>query len=245
MDGGRGWGIVFDCDGTLFPQRIGSLMKLVDDRALPEEAKHASSEIRDFYLPHALDGTLSAQQERDWLVETVRLYIECRLSKLQLRQALNDARFRPGTAKGLRELHRAGVKMAVISYGVSPLIREALDINGVSELFASVCAADMICDEAGRFTGYDPHTFVLPDDKGEWSRLFALAHNIPDDRMLAVGDSGGDRKLGILKRNRLGVTERKDGAVKLREIMGDVVMVNRSFTPAIRWLKNKIGLGIT
>jgi len=242
MRRGEGWGVVLDCDGTLFPKAIGSLMKLVDDRALPEAAKQASAELRDFYLPFAHEGTLTNQQERDWLIETVRIYTEHRITEAQVCAALHDVRLRPGLATGLRELHAAGVKLGVISYGVAPLIRIALKINDVADLFESVCAADMGMDDQGRYVSYNPDSFVTPDDKGEWSRLFALAHNIPDEQLLAVGDSGGDRTLGIQREKRLGVMEDSNEREKLLRHMGDVVLVKDGFGPAIEWLKRRIGL---
>ncbi len=242
MRRGEGWGIVFDCDGTLFPRDPGSLMQIVDNRALPETAKQASAQMRDFYLPFAMDGTLNNQQERDWLIETVRIYTEHRITETQLRAALCDMRLRPGVADGLRELRAAGVNMGVISYGVAPLIRIALDINGVANLFDGVYAADMEMDEHGCFVSYNPDSFVTPDDKGKWSRLFAASYRIPDSQLLAVGDSGGDRTLGILRENRLGVVEKWGDRDKLLRHMSKVVLVRDGFEPAIRWLKNRIGL---
>ncbi len=234
------WGVVFDCDGTLFPREIQSLMKLVDDHVLSAEAKQQTAKLRDFYLPLALSGTLTSEQERDWLIETIRIYANMRISENQLRDALHDARLRPGTADGLHELHASGVKLGVISCGVHPLIRVALELNGVSHLFKTIYAATMDMDSLGRFTNYHNNSFVIPKNKGEWSRLFAQVHGISDERLLAVGDSGGDRYLGILQKNRLGVIEKPEDASKLTEFTGGVVLVNDSFTPAINWLLQKI-----
>lgn len=242
MNKGNGWGVVFDCDGTLFPKDIGSLMELVDDRALPTEAKLRTAKLRNLYLQFALDGTLTAEQERDWLIETVRIYSNVRINEDQLRAALHNARLRPGTADGLHELHAAGVKLGIISYGVAPLIQVALELNGVADLFERIYAATMTKNSAGRYEQFDRNSFVVPDDKGEWSRRFALTYGIPDERLLAVGDSGGDRHLGILQENRLGVTEKPEDEKKLLQYMGEVVLVSNGFTPATEWLRRKIGL---
>ncbi|MFH1047456.1 MAG: haloacid dehalogenase-like hydrolase [Patescibacteria group bacterium] len=242
MNAGRDWGVVFDCDGTLFPKNLGSLMKLVDDRALPPDAKRRSAELRARYLPLALNGTLTVEQERDWLKQTVSIYADIRISERQLRAALQDVQLRPGAAAGLRQLHAAGVRLGINSYGVTPLIQVALELNDVAELFTSICAADMKRNESGQFVDYSPHTFVTPDDKGEWSKLFALAYDIADEHLLAVGDSGGDRHLGIHRANRLGVMEHPGEAPGLLKHMGEVVLVADSFDPAIDWLKRKIGL---
>ncbi|MBU1915510.1 haloacid dehalogenase-like hydrolase [Patescibacteria group bacterium] len=235
------WGVVFDCDGTLFNKNIGSLMKLFDERALPQHGRDQAIELRDLYLPQALAGELSVRDELDWLAQTLDIYVDCRVTNKQVRALMADIRVRVGVTECLSELHARNVAVAIVSYGVRPLIVEAMIANGLQDAFDEIYAANLTANRVGRFVSHSRRTYVIPDNKGRWSRQFAKKHNVSLHRLLAVGDSAGDVKLGHFKKNRLGIAESVDEANKIRRYMGDTV-VSQDFHSVTAWLLQKIDL---
>lgn len=230
--------VVCDFDGTLTPKSVNSLFDVMDGM-LTKEASARAVAMRDGYLPKALSGSLTPQEGRAWLRETIGLYIESGLTKSRIKDVLRKIHLREGAAEFLKFLKIRGVPIAIISYGVVEFIRTVLVFDGVSHLVDKIYATKLISDEDGLVTGYEPETYVLPDNKDEYSRAFADIHSVPYENILAIGDSGGDRKLGHLKENRLCLARDEKEGQKL-ELFAGTVAVSDTFFPAIEWLTSKI-----
>lgn len=236
------YGVVFDCDGTLTPKKLGSLFKVVDTRALPPEAEPDFKILRDKYIPLAEVGKLSPELQLEWLAETFEIYIRWRLTREAWRSAIAQALvFRPGAIETLAALHAAGVPTAVISYGSTDFIEHALALGGAGAYVSVIYATCMVHDGSGLVTGYDRASFVTQDNKGEWSRRFAADFGIAPENLLAVGDTAGDRHLGYLKEKRFGLAHDEAERAKILPYMGETA-VSDDFEPARAWLSRHLGL---
>ena len=236
------YGVVFDCDGTLTPKKLGSLFKVVDTRALPSEAEPDFKVLRDKYIPLASVGKLSPELQLEWLAETFEIYIRWRLTRQAWKQAIAGAlSFRPCAIETLAALHARGVPTALVSYGSTDFIEHALALGGADGFVTEIYATRMAHDEAGLVTGYDRASFVTQDNKGEWSRRFAEDFGIPPENLLAVGDTAGDRHLGHLKENRFGLAKDEEERALIEPHMGETA-VSDDFAPARAWLSRHLGL---
>lgn len=235
------WGVVLDCDGTLFRREIRSLISVFDRLTLPPKAKRETDRLRQYYLPLAMEGRLTPEETLEWLRLTLEIYVRHRVTMKHVHEAMRTVRFRPGVRKCLRLLKKANIPVAIISYGVEPLIREAVALNGAADLVQEIYAAQVSLNRRGRFMAHHPDSYVIPENKGLWSRRFAERYGIGHSRLLAVGDSAGDRKLGTLRRNRLGIAENAREADRIRRYMGRVVVTD-DFSPVIDWIREKTDL---
>ena len=243
MRKGKKWVVVFDFDGTFTPKGK-SLFVMIDERALPSEGLKAQQEIYAHFIHKALAGKLTASEDKSWLLKSIKNYLRYGLTREKARTALSDASLRRGVRECLEMLRRAKVPVAIISYGIAPLIELVLDENGITvpgPLIRHIYAAKFLVEtKAGRFVGYDRQSLVLQSTKGEWSRHFADACGVPYRNILAVGDSGGDKKLGYLKENRLAIAKNPEQAAELAPYMGTVA-VTEDFGPVTAWLRSKLG----
>jgi phosphoserine phosphatase len=236
------YGVVFDFDGTLTPKSLGSLFKIVDTTALPPEAQPDFKVLRDRYIPLANTGKLSPGLQLELLAQTFEIYIRHRLTRDRWMAAIAGAtRFRPGAIETLSALHAAGIPTAVISFGSTDFIEHALDLCGAGTCLTEIFATSMRHDADGLVIGYDPASFVTHENKGEWSREFAMAFGIGFENLLAVGDTAGDRRLGHLRQNRLGLAKDEEERSLLSPHMG-MTAIAEDFTPARAWLSAKLGL---
>lgn len=231
---------VMDFDGTATPKSFVSLFKVIEDNAgfSPEILKRAG-EMRNKYLPRAVAGQLTEEEERQWFQETVTLYTDGGLNEKKIRASLAAVKLRPGFVECLRFLKNENVPVAIISYGVEYFIHVVLANNKASELIDAVYSAVIDFDSDGLIKSYKPETVVLPRNKGIMSCRFAYLFDVDFENILAVGDSGGDAHLGYLKKKRLGIAKDEKEKVKLEEFMGTVV-ITEDFEPVQRWLNSKI-----
>ncbi len=235
------WAVVFDFDGTMTP-KTQPVMEMIDTHSTRLSSASAATlkEIRARYLPHALAGRLTPEQEYGWLAETIDLYIAAGMTLADAWTVLSRIRIRPGVAECLRVLDDAGVPCAIVSYSVAQFIGMILARHGMHHLVERVYSANVAyAADTGRIIGYDAASFVMPCNKGEWSRRFADKVGVPYDRLLAVGDSGGDKTLGHLQEHRFGIAKDSAQAEALREFMDDVA-VTETFDPVTAWLRSKI-----
>lgn len=233
-------------DGTL-TDKGQSVWATIDTHAVSDECRIALDRLRERYLKPAIEGTLSTQGEIDWLLATLDAYVDDGLTSDGMDQALQDVRLRTGVIDCLNLLEAHGVPVAIVSYGIVQAIAGILASNGLPSghsLFTAIFASRLTgTEQEGRavYTGYDVTSLVIPSNKGEWSRHFALRHGLDPEDLLAVGDSGGDRFLCEKKSNRLGLAEDTTEAAKLQRFMG-TVMVTDDFSPVTEWLKVRLGL---
>ncbi|MBI4458328.1 haloacid dehalogenase-like hydrolase [Candidatus Uhrbacteria bacterium] len=250
--------VVFDNDGTFTPKGPGnaiSLVNTVDNNAgLPETAKKELQALRDEYMAPVLNGALSHRDQREWMHGTLGIYHRHGLDLNRARGAVSRLSIRPGVKECLILLRDAGIPRAIVSFGVADFIEAYLATHGIAGMVDSVYAARLrffdgigcygspenmaktgICD------GYDPDSIIVPANKGEASRHFADLYRVPHDRILAVGDSGGDKYLGHAKENRLLIASDDKEAAKISAFAGTVVVTD-DFAPVTQWLKSKLGL---
>jgi len=238
----RKYVMVCDFDGTFISKSTISLFDVMDKESLTKEAKIKAVALRDKYLPKALSGTMTQKEGCEWLEETIKLYIESKLTKRKIRDILSKIRLREGVVEFLTFLHAKRLPVAIISYGVVEFIKEVLMFNEVLHLVDKIYATKLIIDnDSDLVIGYIPETYVLPDNKDEFSRAFADIHSTSYDNILAVGDSGGDKKLGHLKENRFCIAKDEKEKNKL-ELFADTVCVSETFLPVLGWLKTKISI---
>ena len=235
-------GVVLDFDGTLTPKSLGSLFRVVDTHALPPEAEPDFKVLRDRYIPLAEVGKLSPELQLEWLAETFEIYIRHGLTRAAWMEAISRALvWRPGALETLAALRFFHVPTAIVSYGSSDFIGHALALAGAEDGVKEICATRMRHGADGRVVGYDRASFVTQENKGEWSRRFALANGIALETLLAVGDTAGDRYLGHLQEHRFGIAKDEAERAKIAPYMGETVVAD-DFSAARAWLADRLGL---
>lgn len=232
-------GLVLDFDGTLDPKSYGSLYKVVDTKALPDAAKPEYETLRDKYLPRVYDGTLQPTDELYWLRETLDIYIRHGLTRDRWMKALHSVELRPGARDLLAFARSKRIPMAIVSYGVADFIEWVLVSNGIDLVWFEEIFAARLQHAGGLVVGYEDSTFVYPDNKDEWSKRFADRQGIRTENLLAIGDSGADRKLGGLKGHRLGIAKDQKNADQMAPYFSEVVVTD-SLDPAKAWLAQKL-----
>lgn len=238
---GSKWAVVFDFDGTLIPKSYGSLYDVVDSNGgVTNDCHKKAVEMRKFYLAMSHQGKLTKKHQRKWLVDSLALYIDSRLTLSKIGKVLSGVRLRPGVKECLLELRARQIPVAIVSYGVVQFIDAVLRENGMRHLVQRIYSADLETDDSGLVTGFLENTFIFPFNKGAASREFADCCGVAYGNILAVGDSpSGDRQLGFLKQNRMGIAGDEGQKERLLAVMGTAV-VTESFDPATKWLLEKI-----
>lgn len=237
------WAVVFDFDGTLTPKGK-SLFATIDEFGLSPEGREAQQKIHGQLIHKATAGNLTPEEDLYWLEESIKNYIRYGLTYEKARAVLAAVPLREGVLDCLRLLWQEQVPVAIISYGIRPFIKMVLRHHGpaapgfVDRIYAAQLTTD---PNTNHFVGYDAETFVLQSTKDVWSRKFADLYDIPYDHILAVGDSGGDKLLGYLRRNRLVIAKDKTEAAKLEPFAGDVAITD-GFDPVTVWLRMKMGI---
>ena len=191
------------------------------------------------YLPIAQSGLLTARQERDWLFGEAKLFVEAGIGDEHIFDAMAEIKLREGLRDCLVDLALRKVPVAVVSYGIADFVEMVLILNNIRLLVDHVYAMRFKRHKSGTITGLDRNTAVFPSTKGVCSLNFAKFCKVPAKRILAVGDSLGDRALGYLQENRFGIASDEQHARALRTFMGEVV-VTKSFAPAHQWLVKKL-----
>lgn len=237
----KSWAVVSDFDGTLLPKEALSTIHMVKKSGglRPDILEKTSCRHRR-YLDMSLKGRLSDEEELSWLMTDLDAFICSDLTETTVRNALRDARLRPGAVETLRYLRDNGIPVAVISFGIAPFIRVVLEQNGAADLVSAVLAAELVIDRpSGRYVNYRRETLVTPANKGLRSRRFAAAHGVSPTRILAVADSYGDRTLGHRRDLRLGLAQDEAEAANLSAIMGEVIVTD-TFYPVLDWLRHHL-----
>lgn len=232
--------VVFDFDGTLTPKHHVSLFNVVEQGVLSREYLIKTALLRNKYLPKAMNGTITHEEEIAWLSENINIFIEAQTTIEQIKDALKNVRLRGSVVDCMALLKYKRVPMAVISYGVWQFIEIVLQNNHALPLVDSIYATKLEIDkESGIVTGFNSNTILLPNQKGIASVHFAKSVRVNEDELLAVGDSLVDSLLGSLKENRFGIAEDEKQLERIRPVMGDCA-ITQDFTPVITWLINKI-----
>lgn len=233
-------GVVFDFDGTLTPKKYGSLMKIVENACLPQSWREQCQKLRKAYNENNTLGIYLPTLERNLINIALRAYRECGLSRSTWRTALDGVKLRDGVALKIRKLANKGIRVGIISFGVADFIEYKLKVNGLAGAVDHVYASRLIYDEAsGRVCGWNKRSVVHAFDKCLWSLRFARQYGIAPERLLAVGDSSGDRTLGLDGRLRLGIAKDREEATKISPYMGDVV-VTKNFALVSDWIEEQI-----
>jgi phosphoserine phosphatase len=239
-DSSTGWVAVLDIDGTVTHKETGALWNVVDRAALHPDGSQELAKLRERFRPAAIAGTLTVTEELFWLRETFRIYVDYGLTRSGWEAAVDTVEIREGILEAFAWFVRHGIPVAAVSYGCADFIERLAARHGIA--FDAIYAGRLRHD-GDLVVGADVPTFVVPAFKGERSRHFALVHGVDNDRILAVGDTGGDRKLGHLKRNRFFLAKHDEEAEMLRNLgAAHEVQVTRSFEPALDFLKKRTGL---
>ena len=235
-------GVVFDFDGTLTPKEYGSVIKVVEHACLPEPLKARVGKLREEYLKMAALGAVDPAMERKLIVESLCVYVECGLSHVEWSTALDSVKLREGAAEKIKELSGRGIKVGIISFGVADFIERVLERYGLGGIVQRIYAAQLIYDRPiGKIVDWNSRSVVHPFDKCLWSAVFARQYGIAPERLLAIGDSTGDRLLGFEKGLRLGIAEDAEEAKRISPYMGETV-VTEHFSPVGNWIDRQISL---
>ena len=232
--------VVFDFDGTLTPRFHISLFNVVEKGVLPSKYLQEAEYVRNKYIYKAMRGTLTRQEELTWLKENINIFVEAGVTIKQVEKALKHVKFRDNAQECLAWLKGEGVPIAVVSYGIYQFIEVVLKNNHAQPLIDSIYATKLDVDQkTGKIIGFHADTVVLPTQKGDASLHFADLMNIDKSKILAVGDSQIDSRLGFLKENRFGIAEDHDQLRRIENVMGKSV-ITHDFAPVIEWLYDKI-----
>ncbi|WKZ29569.1 MAG: haloacid dehalogenase-like hydrolase [Patescibacteria group bacterium] len=234
------WGITSDVDGTLTPVKSGALVKVVDDHALPESANDEMIALRAYYTPMAKAGRLTPADQMAWLYKTFDVYIEHGLTRQAWQAALDTVEVREGVIEAYLFCAVENIPFAAVSYGCADFIEYLFARHGVH--FDAIYAGRLVHD-GDVVVGYDKTSLVIPEHKGDRSRHFADTHGIPHERLIGVGDTGGDKLIGHEKEHRIGIVETPEDEEKLRmlDVMGEI-HVSLTFDPVLESIKRRLGL---
>lgn len=230
--------IVFDNDGTLTP-KMYSLYSVVD-ALLPEDARQQLVRTTESYMQMLHRGRLSRRNEVAWLEASCKMYVRHGLTRSAIESAIGKMPLRPGAPECFHEADAANLPTAIVSYGIKPFIEIMLDHNGLLDVVSKVYSTHLrFSKRNGKVVGYDLDTVVTPSMKGHCSREFAGMHGVKRTRIFAVGDSVGDRMLGYLKKNRVGIVEDHADVPKVARHMHEVI-VSAHFSPVRDWLDARL-----
>lgn len=236
-------GVVFDFDGTLTPKEYVSIIKIVEASCLPEPLRGRTDKLRASYYKNAVPGKDPSRFESRLINSSLRAYRECGLPRTEWRAALREIRLREGVVETIRELTGRGIRVGIISFSVADFIEGVLESNGLGSGVHRVYAARLTHNNRGCVCGWQKQSVVYPLNKGIWSTVFARQFGIPAERLLAVGDSLGDKFLGLRQDLRLGIAKDAEDAKSFAEYMGDVV-VTEDYAPVRDWINRQIA-GLT
>ena len=228
---------VFDFDGTLLPKTQKSLFDIMD-KTLSEGHRKEIEEIRQNFFKKFHSNQLTPEEDRLFYFQAAKVYIKAGLSVSKVKSVLAETKLRPFVPETIRFLHEQGVPIAIISYSYFQWIDFVCEQNGVSSFISKIYAANLVIKD-GLICGYRPETFVFSENKGVFSRQFARQYGVPEENILAVGDSAADARLGYLKKNRLGLARDQAEKEKIQEFFGEVI-ITETFDPVLEWLEKKL-----
>lgn len=240
MGNPKKWLFASDVDGTWTARSQTALVQVVSDYALPSEANTEMISLRKRFMARASDGRLTPEEEMEWLQKTLGAYGAHRLTRQAWQAALDRVILRAGVVETYAWCAMVGLRACAISYGCADFIEYVARRHGIR--IDAVYAGRLIHDDNDIVVGYAEETLTIPAQKGERSRHFADTHGVPHERVIAVGDTGGDRHIGHLKEHRIGIAETGEIAERLRalDIMGEI-HVTDSFFPVLDSIKRRIG----
>lgn len=233
------WAVVVDVDGTLTHKKAGSLCNIVDNAALHADGRLELAGLRERFKPLAIAGTLSYKDELFWLKETFRIYAAYGLTRSGWESAIDAVEVREGVLEAFDWIESHGIPVAAISYGCADFVERLLARHGLK---AEAVYAGRLRHVGDLMTGADVPTFVVPAFKGDRSKHFADVHDVPYDRIIAIGDSGGDKGLGHLRENRFLIAGTPDEEKMLSALGVAEVCLTESFLPALDFLRRRTGL---
>jgi 2-hydroxy-3-keto-5-methylthiopentenyl-1-phosphate phosphatase len=112
-------------------------------------------------------------------------------------------KLRAGVKEALAELARHGIPVTIVSAGITPIIQEVLEYEGLDTPNVFVCANSPIFDDThGAATHWHPLIPVHSRNKGGVHKIFGKGfmggHGKERSNVLVLGDSIGDAAAGEL-----------------------------------------------
>jgi len=236
-------GVILDFDGTCISREQVALIYVVDRNAMPDEAREDLNTVWNIYGEKAINGLMSPLEEEAWMVQTVEMYARYRMRLIDIYRSLDSVRLKPCFKQFLREMKKRGIPVAICSYSIRQFIWYVLYKEGVHHLVDDIFATDVVTwdatETAEPISRLDFDSVVTPSNKGRWSETFARKFGVPNRKILAVGDSSGDRNLGCLKENRLCLVEDEVEIERfgLDRHFGHIT-ASKSFSPVLDWMLN-------
>lgn len=228
-----------DYDGTATTKKddtYRAAIQVVNQFALGPDAHQARAALRDLYFRRAVDGTLSDAEGIRWICQEADIFVQFGLEQDAMLAALEPVALRPGAVEAFRMANELDVPLGFISFGIADFIEPVLGRLGIrSEVMAL-----RLRWKSGKVVGWYPETVVHPKMKGFWARSFARRHRIPYDLLFGLGDSRGDRTLGLLE-NRLGIARDEHDRAFLDGFFSEVV-ITEDYDPVRAWLRRRTGL---
>ncbi len=226
----------WDWTGTLRSE-TEALCSVVD-KTLPINFRRELDDMRAVYLAKINARTFNEQDELAWMIKCIGAYIHAGLSKEQIRAALSRVRLRNHFRELCLFCKQNDIPIAIVSFGINQFIEAVLDNHTSLHLIDRIYGAQLLFDQSGTVTKFIKKSVVVPHNKGESVLHFAESYGVPLENVFAVGDSEGDRNLGLLE-NRVGIVEKHEEATKILPHFSKV-FVSDSFLPIIDWLRRRI-----
>jgi len=173
--------VVFDFDGTLTPRSYISLFDVVEKGVLSNDYLNEASALRSKYMPKAMNGIITHEEEIAWLTENINIFIKAETTMDQIRGTLEKVRLRSNVVDCMALLADKRIPIAVISYGIYQFIEIVLKNNHALPMVNSIYATKLeMNEETGMVAGFKPNTILLPRDKGIASAHFAKSVRVDE-----------------------------------------------------------------
>ncbi|MBN1157150.1 HAD family phosphatase [Candidatus Woesearchaeota archaeon] len=170
--------ICFDLDGTVVENVTA--WETIHDYFKVDSGRRAEAKRRFF------DGEISYT---DWAHHDVGMWVEKRITKKKILEAIGKIRLMPGARETLLALRKKGIKMAIISGSLDVLLEKT--IPDYREIFDYVFITKLIFDKKGLVTGSIP-TWHDYEHKATALRDIAKKENISLKETAFVGDHDND-----------------------------------------------------
>jgi phosphoserine phosphatase len=164
--------VVFDLDGTL--TKVDSLWRYLHEAFGTWEYGRATAQ-------RYRNGEISY---KEWAETDARFWAGAPLPKVK--SIIGGVRYREGAEEVFSDLRKRGVKIVILSAGLSLLAEKA-----ASDLGADLAIANELRTNDGRLTG-EIDVKVAVNDKERIVRQIAATLNIPLRKVALVGDRGFD-----------------------------------------------------
>jgi phosphoserine phosphatase len=206
--------VAFDVDGTLIDEMQFVWVKLHKDLGMdPAKVNQAREEF--------LKGKITF---REWADYDTNLWVRNGVTRQKIEESIVKFRLMEGAKQTIKELHRHGYKLAIISGGLDIVVDHFL--GDVKKYFSYIVINRLKFDENDNLKGIDipPEYDGWGENKNLVLKSIAEKEGISVDECVFIGDSNND--MDVIKEAGLGIafnatpelSEAADVSVKERDL---------------------------